>query len=182
MPKTLHRLTAKQVENAAPGTSLADGGGLSLRCTAKGHKRWVLRYSLHKSQREMGLGSFPAVSLAQARHKAASTRERVAEGLDPINEAQREAEAAQEAARAAEASRMTLGRYADEIFLPTVLPTFSNAKHRYQWENTFRRDFAGLRDIPLTNITREDVLKVLRPIWTEKITTASRGRERLERL
>lgn len=183
MAKTLHRLTAKQVENAAPGTSLTDGGGLSLRCTAKGHKRWVLRYKMRgRPQREMGLGSFPAVTLAQARQKGAAARETVANGLDPIEEANREAEAALEAARAAKANQMTLGRYADEVFLPTVLPGLSNAKHRYQWERTFSRDFAALRDMPLTDVTREDVLELLRPIWTTKNVTASRSRGRLERL
>jgi hypothetical protein len=46
MTNALHRLTAQQVKNAPPGTSLSDGGGLSLRTTAGGHKRWVFRYKM----------------------------------------------------------------------------------------------------------------------------------------
>ncbi|SFQ30919.1 Integrase [Roseivivax halotolerans] len=77
---------------------------------------------------------------------------------------------------------MTFGRYADEVFLPAVLPRFSNAAHVQQWEATFRRHAATLKDKPLAAITREDILAVLEPIWATKNVTASRSRERIERL
>ena len=134
------------------------------------------------AQREMGLGSFPATTLAQARKKAAAARDMIAEGLDPIEEAKRAAQAAKVDAQAANSEEMTFGRYADEVFLPTVLPNFSNKAHIQQWEATFRKHAASLRDLPLVSITREHVLDVLRPIWTTKSVTASRSRERLERL
>lgn len=184
MVKGLHLLTVKQVESVKPGTTLSDGGGLTLRCGAKGNTRWVLRYrpGPKMNQREMGLGSFPATTLAQARKKAAAARDMVAAGLDPIEEAQQAAEAAKAEAQAAQAEEMTFGRYADEIFLPTVLPNFSNAAHIQQWEATFRKHAASLRALPLAKVTRDDVLAVLRPIWTTKSVTATRSRERLERL
>ena len=110
MVKGLHRLAVKQVEHAAPGTSLTDGGGLSLRCASGGNKRWVLRFKLRgRPQREMGLGSFPAVSLALARKKAAQVREQIAQGLDPIEEAERVAQAEKAAAKEAKADVMTFG-------------------------------------------------------------------------
>lgn len=180
MVKGLHRLTVKQVEHAAPGTSLTDGGGLSLRCASGGNKRWVLRFKLRgRPQREMGLGSFPAVSLALARKRAAQVREQIAQGLDPIEEAERVAQAEKAAAKA---EAITFGRYAEDVFLPTVLPRFTNRAHIQQWEATFRKHAADLRDRPLAQIGREDILAVLRPIWTSKSVTASRSRERLERL
>lgn len=183
MANGIHRLTVKHVENTGPGSTLNDGGGLSLRCGRQGNKRWVLRFKLRgRPQREMGLGAFPATGLAAARRKAADARDLAAKGIDPIGEAERKAETAREAARAAKAEVMTLGRYADEIFLPTVLPNFSNKVHIRQWVSTFDKDAAALRDRPLASVTREDVLEVLRPIWTSKSVTASRVRERLERL
>ena len=183
MAKALHRLTVKQVENATKGTTLTDGGGLSLRTAAQGNRRWVLRFKLRgRPQREMGLGSFPATTLAQARQKAAQARELVAKGVDPIEDAERSAEAAKAEAQAAKADVMTFGQYAEDTFLPTVLPNFSNPAHIQQWEATFRKHAAKLRDLPLASITREEILDVLRPIWTTKSVTASRSRERLERM
>ncbi|MCT4683972.1 MAG: integrase arm-type DNA-binding domain-containing protein [Roseicyclus sp.] len=183
MAKALHRLTAKEVENAPKGSTLSDGGGLSMRTGAQGNRRWVLRFKLKgQPQREMGLGAFPATTLAQARKKAAAARELVSQGIDPIDAAEREAEAARAKAAAKAAEVMTFGRYADEVFLPTVLPNFTNEAHIQQWEATFRKHAASLRDLPLVSITREHVLDVLRPIWTTKSVTASRSRERLERL
>jgi hypothetical protein len=41
----------------------ADGGGLYLQVTAKGHRSWVYRFRIHKRLRTMGLGAFPATSL-----------------------------------------------------------------------------------------------------------------------
>jgi integrase len=200
MARALHRLTVKQVEAARPGSPLNDGGGLFYRASGRGAGRWVFRFTSRNPdyiagqtakasrlrQREMGLGSFPVTSLAAAREKAGGARAMVAQGLDPIVEEMRAAEAAQAAAeaaaRAAEASAMTFGRYADEVFLPAVLPSFTNAAHIQQWRATFSTHAAALRDRPLHTITRDDVLIVLRPIWNAKSVTASRSRERIERL
>ena len=44
--------------------------GLLLRVTDTGHRGWVLRVTVGGSRRDMGLGSYPAVSLAEARDKA----------------------------------------------------------------------------------------------------------------
>jgi len=183
MVKGLHRLTVKQVEHAAPGASLSDGGGLSLRCAAGGNKRWVLRFKLRgRPQREMGLGSFPATTLALARKKAAQAREHIAQGRDPIEEAEKEAQAEKAAASAAQPPVVTFGCYAEDVFLPSVLPRFTNRAHIQQWQATFRKHAAALQEKPLAEIGREDILAVLRPIWTTKSVTASRSRERLERL
>lgn len=183
MPKGLHRLTVKEAENAAIGSILNDGGGLSLRTGTQGNRRWVLRFSLKgQPQREMGMGAFPATTLAQARQKAAAARELIGQGIDPIEAAARDAAAARAKLDAEAAEVMTFGRYAEEIFLPTVLPRFSNAAHIQQWRATFQTHAASLRDMPLTSITRENILAVLKPIWTTKCVTASRSRERMERL
>lgn len=44
MPKSLHRLTVKKIEAAAPGTALADGGGLLYRATAKAAGKWSFKF------------------------------------------------------------------------------------------------------------------------------------------
>ncbi|MBF9048005.1 integrase arm-type DNA-binding domain-containing protein [Rhodobacterales bacterium LSUCC0031] len=183
MPKGLHRLTVKEAENAPRGSVLNDGGGLSLRAGAQGNRRWVFRFSLKgQPQREMGMGAFPATTLAQARQKAAAARELIGQGIDPIEAAARDAAAARAKLDAEAAEVTTFGRYAEEIFLPTVLPNFSNAAHIQQWRATFQTHASSISDIPLTDITREHILGVLKPIWVAKSVTASRSRERIERL
>lgn len=200
MPKSLHRLTVKQIEAAAPGTALADGGGLLYRATAKAAGKWSFKFvspdadfrvakiaKASKSfQRAMGLGAFPAVSLAAAREKAVAARDLLAKGIDPIeDERRREEETRQRAeaiARAASEQAMNFGRYADHHFLPFALPGFTNPAHIQQWQASFATHAKALRDMPLATITREDVLRVLQPIWNAKTVTASRTRQRIERL
>lgn len=200
MTKALHRLTVKQIDAAIAGSALADGGGLLYRSAGKAHGKWAFKFTspdvdyraaqaakgAKSIQREMGLGVYPAVSLAAARERAAEARVLLAKSLDPIEEAQRAQSAATaraDALKIAEASRaMTFGRYADEIFLPAVLSEFSNAAHIQQWKATFTTHAATLRGKPLADIARADVLAVLQPIWGTKEVTAKRSRERIERL
>ncbi len=200
MPKSLHRLTVKQIEAAAPGTALADGGGLLYRATAKAAGKWSFKFvspdadfragqiakGSKSFQRALGLGTYPAVTLAAARDKAAAARALLVKGIDPIeDERRRKEETRQRAdaiARAASEQAMTFGRYADQHFLPFVLPAFTNPAHIQQWQASFATHAKALRDMPLASITREDVLRVLQPIWTTKTETASRTRQRIERL
>lgn len=186
MTKRHKPLTDKEVQAAKPGTNMRDGGGLFLRVTSKGGKSWVFRFTspaggMIGKGREMGLGSYPAVSLSSARDAATDARAMVIRGIDPI--ADREVtrtDAVQEAAAKYEAP--TLGEYADRVFLPGMLKNFANAAHRQQWVATFRTHFAALQGKQLADVTKKDVLTVLKPLWDTKYVTASRSRERLERL
>jgi integrase len=179
-------LTDIEVKNAKPGTDLRDGGGLFLRVSAKGSKTWVLRYTSPAGdkagkQREMGLGTYPDLSLTMARAASVDARGMVNRGLDPIDARDAERQTAVDAA-ARKSLALTLGEYADREFLPEVLKNFANAAHRQQWQATFNTHFASLRDRKLADISKRDVLAVLKPLWADKYVTASRSRERLERL
>ena len=200
MSETLKRLTVKEIEALVAGKALADGGGLLYRSTGKAQGKWAFKFTspdpsyrvgndgkIRKSvQRELGLGAYPTVGLSIARDKAEAMRAILQKGLDPIEALKAaKAEGIQNAIaskKAAAEEAMTFGRYADEVFLPSALAEFSNSAHIQQWTATFSILTASLRDRPISNITREDVLTVLRPIWTNKYTTASRSRQRIERL
>ena len=134
----------------------------------------------------MGLGAYPSVTLAAAREKASAARDLLAKGIDPIEAERCAAEAVrqrgEELVRKATEQAMTFGRYADEHFLPFALPGFSNPAHVQQWKATFAVHAADLRSKALSEINRADVLAVLQPIWTVKVVTASRSRQRIERL
>src|SRR3954452_3798669 len=81
-------LTARRVVTAQPG-KYSDGGNLYLVVSPKRSRKWVLRFTWRGRAREMGLGSAAAVSLADAREKAASARRKIDQGLNPIDERKR---------------------------------------------------------------------------------------------
>ena len=165
MPKRRHNgLDPKAVVSlAAPGT-YADGNGLTLKIDNKGNRRWIWRGTVSGKAAMRGLGSYPAVSLAEARKAAAATTQTVRESA-PATE-QEPVPTFWEAARRLIESRR---------------PTWSNPKHAHQWESTLATyAFPVLGQKPVDSVTTADVLTVLTPIWTEKHETASRVRQRME--
>jgi integrase len=77
------KLTAKSVERAKPGRH-ADGLGLYLLVSKTRAKSWVLRVQVHGKRRDIGLGSFAELTLAEARDKARELRKIAKSGRDPI--------------------------------------------------------------------------------------------------
>jgi integrase len=119
----------------------------------------------------MGLGAFPAVSLAAARKKAEAARQLLADGKDPLT-VKRETQAVP-----------TFGELADKVISSKELE-FRNDKHKAQWRATIsQHGYAGpLWDLRVSDIDTGHVLNVLQPIWTAKAETASRVRGRIERI
>ena len=64
----------------------------------------------------------------------------------------------------------------------TLSAGFRNEKHKAQWKSTLATYAAPLRDKPVDTITTDDVLAILKPIWTTKPETASRVRGRIEKV
>ena len=156
-----------------PGT-YSDGNGLTLRVEPSGTKHWVQRVTVGGKRRNIGLGSFPAVSLADARELAAANQRLIRQGRDPFAEKRRAAE---------ELRRPAVPTFAEaaERVIDMRRPTWSNAKHASQWTNTlatYAHPVIGRK--PVDEITTADVLTVLTPIWTEKTETATRVHQRME--
>ena len=127
--------------------------------------------------RQMGLGSWPEVSLAEARKRALEGRRLARNGVDPIDARQSE----QSAKRiAAGRESQTFATVAAE-FVTVHKPGWRSAKHKAQWESTLRQYcYPELGALPVADIETSDVLSVLKPIWTKKTETASRVRGRIE--
>jgi integrase len=181
--RAMHRLSARQVETVTQPGILMDGGGLMLRVTEGGHKKWLFRFAspITGKRREMGLGRADRgyVSLKAARDAAQAARDLLAKKQDPIDETERE-----KAARAAEARKAapkTFGQFANE-WLDKNEGAFRNAKHRAQWRMTLLKYAAALREKRPAEITTHDVLAVLQPIWQAKPETAKRTQGRIERV
>lgn len=172
MARTLNRLTDRFIRTVTEPGRYADGGNLYLSVSANGGKRWVFLYRVDGRQREAGLGSVRDVTLKEARGKAEAMRRSLAEGRDPIE------------ARKADTRPAipTFGAFADEL-VDTIEEGFRNEKHRYQWKQTLGDAYcASIRSRRIDEITVEDVLRILQPLWQAKQETASRLRGRIERV
>ncbi len=107
------------------------GDGLYLNIAPSGSKSWVQRIVIHGRRRDIGLGPYPAVSLARAREIAHDNRSAIAQGRDPVAEKR---EARQAGLRRAP-SIPTFAEAAARV-IELRRPTWSNARHTAQWENT----------------------------------------------
>jgi integrase len=169
MARVTGKLNPRKVAGALTPGRHGDGGNLYLIVEKSGARRWLFIYRWNGRQREMGLGSLADVPLARAREKAAAARAVLADGQDPLE------------AKAQKARTPTFGEVADET-IASLTPGFANAKHREQWAMTLREYARPLRDKAVDTITTEDVLRVLKPIWTKIPETADRTRQRIERV
>lgn len=183
MARGLNKLTAKGVAALmAPGL-YNDGGGLYLQVadvsgTGNVTKSWCFRYMLDRRARKMGLGSVNTFSLAEARERARQARQQLADGADPI-----EARLAdRDARRRDEAERVTFKDAAGK-YLTIHESGWRNAKHRQQWRSTLETyAFPTLGQRPVKAIDSALINAALAPIWTKTPETASRVRQRIERI
>jgi integrase len=169
MARQINRLTDRRVRTVKKPGRHADGGGLYLVVDQSGANRWVFMSWRGGRQIEIGLGGLVSVSLAMARERAFECRASVAAGGNPIE------------ARKAARSIPSFGDMADQL-IAAMSPSWRNEKHRAQWVMTLQNYAAPLRGKRVDAITTEDVLAVLRPIWTAKSETASRLRGRIEKV
>ena len=162
-------LTVAKVNTAKPGKYHdGSGTGLFLRVDPNGGRFWIQRITIHGKRREIGLGGFPVVSLADARKAALANKQLAFSGGDPLAERRK--------------TRETLTfEQSVERYLAAKLDEFRNEKHKKQWRSTLDRYAKPkMGDLPVQSIAVADVLRVLQPIWTDKTETASRLRGRIE--
>lgn len=170
MAHQINRLSTVGVRALSKPGLYADGGGLYLQINPTGAKSWAFIFQWRGSRKQMGLGALRVCSLSEAREAADAARRLVAKGINPI----------EERARSTEGGR-TFGEVADQL-IEALKPEWKNAKHIYQWEQSLKVDAASLRPLDVAAVTTEDILDVLKPIWTVKPETAARTRGRIERV
>lgn len=141
----------------------SDGDGLFLRVRKGGSRQWFFIYKRDGKRTELGLGGHgqgtAPVSLALAREKAEAIRQRLARGEEL-------------------SSRKTFADVMDDV-LTVKEASFRNEKHKAQWRMTLDAYASGLHRKPIADITRDDVVEVLKPIWTKIPETAARTRMRI---
>ena len=174
LPKELSPLAVSRLTE--PGFHRVGGvTGLYLQINDRGARSWVLRMVVGTKRRELGLGGFPTVGLADARTKARAVRDQVENGLDPIAEKRKKREML-----IAEQRRPTFKKCAEQ-FMAMKSAEWRNDKHRQQWVNTLNQyAYPTIGDLPVHEISQRHVLTILEPIWTVKTETANRVRGRIE--
>lgn len=179
MPKKVEELSAAEVRRlTAPGLHAVGGvAGLLLQVgKTAGARSWILRTKVGSKRRDIGLGGFPDVSLAQAREKARIVKDQILKGLDPVAERK----AAKHALKAAQAMIISFADAATQCHAARV-QEFRNAKHARDWISSLERyAFPTLGDMAVDTVDVPHVLEVLKPIWAEKTETATRVRQRIE--
>jgi integrase len=163
-----HRLADGRIRTLTKPGIYSDGDGLFLRVRDGGSKQFLFIYRRGVTRNEIGLGGYgqgtAPVSLALARKKAEEIRGQLARGEDP---------------RASRAVKPTF-RDAMESTIAVKAQDFRNAKHKAQWRMTLDKYAAPLHDIPVADVTVDNVVTTLEPIWNKIPETADRLRMRIE--
>lgn len=172
------KLTVPFLAKASPGRH-GDGGGLYLYVKPDGRKSWVFRYRDRTTgkQRDKGLGPFPDVKLADARDLAATCRQQLRNGIDPIDSQRK----ARHRAKIEQSKALTFGQCAAQ-YIDANKHAWRNAKHEDQWRSTIETHAADLLRVPVAEIDIHLVYGTLHRIWGKTPETAARLRGRIERV
>ena len=160
------KLSATRVKALRDAGRYSDGDGLHLFISRAGGKSWVQRVTIDGRRRDIGLGGYPTVSLAQARKRATDNRAAIADGKDPVADKRKPAV-------------ITFSRAAHAVH-EVNRPRWRNERHALSWMQTLERHaFPKIGSKPIASIGRTDVLTVLTPIWSTRPETARRVRQRM---
>jgi integrase len=179
MPRQAKPLTALEVKQLkTPGLHfVGDVPGLALQIASGGSRSWVLRAMMGGRRREMGLGGYPEVGLADAREAGRQARARLKGGVDPIDHGR--------ATRSALAARRATEASFEECALKYIAihePSWSTKSH-FQWTSSLKKHvFPKIGRLLVRDVGDAQVLSVLEPIWVSLTETATRIRGRIEKI
>ncbi len=204
MPKKVPEMGPAQVRNLRHGV-VKEGGkkqkagepcvaynrvggvdGLALQCRPPtvgqeiGSRSWVLITTVGLRRREIGLGGYPDVSLGEARELARQEKEAIRNGIDPVERRQ------EVRARNIELKRkqITFGELAEEYYNIKIF-TYRGKnpkRQRNRLRKAIDRCLLEIGDTQMIDLTVEDVLRILRPLWTTQTPTATRIRQTIAKI
>jgi integrase len=169
----MSKLTQQFVKSVTQPGTYQDGRGLMLNVKPSGRKYWVLRYQINGARRDMGLGVFPSISLKDARSAADRNRLVLNQGIDPLDH---------KAVQLTQAKRSRRDTFKAEAlrYIKSQSPAWS-ARHTQQWERSLELHvFPRLGNVPVGDISTDDIVETLMLIWHTKQVTAERVRNRIE--
>jgi len=165
-------LTVMGIKNS-PKAKLRDGDGLCLHQKGAG-RYWFFQYTRQGKRREMGLGPYGSgtgqVSLAAARVKADEIRDILGRDGDPFVEM---------VGRKVHAPVVTFGTVIDE-YIAIKKVQWRGRSSEARWRRTAEVYAKDIRKLSIATVSTDDVVKVLKPIWTEMAETAAKVREHIK--
>ena len=150
MARMLNRLSPAKVATAKGPHTYSDGGHLYLNVDVNNNRRWIFIYARDGRQREISLGAYPALSMANARKKRDAMNETLANG-EPLAGPRQKDAAPTFGSVAAEVIKRRAGAWRGGV----------SANH---WRASIQQHCQPLLTRPIASITQEDVLRVLKPL------------------
>jgi len=178
MPKKAKELSAVEIKRLVKPGMHAVGGvaGLLLQVTPRNSRSWILRVKVGTKRRDIGLGGYPDVTVAQARDGARKLREDIKDGIDPVLERKSNKTRLIEIQN----SVMTFDE-ATRQFLVSKTHEFKNKKHAAQWGSTLKTYASPVvGKMPVADIDLHHIIRILEPAWLTKTETMKRLRGRIE--
>lgn len=173
MGKIAKALTAIEVKRLVePGLHpVGTVPGLRLNIKESGTaKSWILRTTIGTKRCDVGLGPYPAVTLAAAWERARTAIDEIRSGVDPVAER-----------RAKQAAVTWTFKTCALAYIEAFAPSWKNAKHGQQWTNTLATYvYPVFGDKHVRDVDTADVTTAIRPMWSEKNETMVRVRNRIE--
>jgi hypothetical protein len=146
---------------------IGDGRGLHLlvKPNQGASGAWVLRYTFAGKRKDMGLGAYPTVGLAEVRQAVEEAHALLRSGVDPLAARQARKEALARSAQEETRKAITFREAALET-MAAKRGGWSNTKHAAQWLATLEQHaFPQLGALHVAEVNLPAVLGVLRPIW-----------------
>ena len=153
-------LTAQTVRATKKPGKIYDGGGLFLLTQPGGSKSWVLRATINGKRRDIGLGGYPLVSLAQARASALDYRRIARQGDDPT---------------ATKTRAPSFQTATEKVLTIRAAKWRPGSKSEADWRaslETYAHPIFGSK--PVDEITSADIMAAVSPIWHTLAVTARR--------
>lgn len=187
MPKKSKELSALSVAKIKATGRHSVGGVDGLCLNIEGNSRvWILRAVVGKRldkdgklkphRRDIGIGPYPEVSLAEARAKATELRLQIRSGIDPITHKQEQLEK-----QRIQQLRNKTFRECAKVVIANKTRELKNEKHIGQWSSTLETYiYPTLGNLSIGTITKVEIAEALKSIWIEKNETAKRIRGRIE--
>lgn len=165
-----HNVLTQMSAKALDRGKHADGQGLWLVKRDKIFGKWTLRLVVGRVRREMGLGRWPDVSIAEARDRAATARKLLRDGSDPIADRRK----AKRTIR-----KLTLREAIDGCF-EAKKAELKRDGDAGRWMSPLNvHIIPKLGAVPVEDVDQHQLLDALRPIWHDKSDSARKALNRL---
>jgi integrase len=161
MPRIAKPLTDSQITRSKPGDKeykLNDGAGLSLRVRVSGKKDWIYRYKIPFSDKrnDISFGSYPTVSLADARVLRSNAKELLTKDIDPKNNRE-QIHREQKLANSNTLLHSATSWF--EVKRSKISPSYADDV----WRSLELHIFPSLGKVPITLINAVDTIDVIKP-------------------